>query len=109
MNSKMIYVVLTFKFKKEKQKWTACCEELGTATFADTIDEADKNLKEAVLLHLNTLEDLGECERFFKENRIQTYADRPKREDKVQSAIKITTNSYFTNYIHPIHEELLGP
>jgi len=27
------YVILTFKFRKEGRRWTAYCEELGTATF----------------------------------------------------------------------------
>jgi len=31
---------LTFKFKKEGKKWTAYCEELGTAAYAKKIEEA---------------------------------------------------------------------
>jgi predicted RNase H-like HicB family nuclease len=64
------YVVLTLKFQKKGRRWTALCEELGTATFGRSLPEADQRLKEAILLHLNTLEDVGERERFFNDNNI---------------------------------------
>lgn len=64
------YAVFTCKFRKEGGKWLACCEELGTATFGRSIQEAQRKLDEAVLLHLNTLEDVGERERFFREHNI---------------------------------------
>src|SRR4030043_356516 len=71
------YVVLTLKFKKENRRWTAYCEELGTATFGRSLPEADKRLKEAVMLHLSTLEDVRERSRFFKEHNIKLYTTRP--------------------------------
>jgi predicted RNase H-like HicB family nuclease len=72
------YVVLTLKFQKQGRRWTALCEELGTATFGRSLPEADQRLKEAILLHLNTLEDVGERERFFKEHNIQIHSDKPR-------------------------------
>jgi predicted RNase H-like HicB family nuclease len=72
------YVVLTLKFQKQGRRWTALCEELGTATFGRSLPEADQRLKEAILLHLNTLEDVGERERFFKEHHIQLYQEKPR-------------------------------
>jgi predicted RNase H-like HicB family nuclease len=74
------YVVLTLKFRKEGRRWTAYCEELGTATFGRSIPEADKRIKEAVLLHLNTLEEVGERKRFFKEHDITFHQNRPKED-----------------------------
>jgi len=65
------YVVLTFAFEKIDRRWTAHCKELGTATFGRSLTEAEKRLEEAVFLHLNTLEEVGERERFFKEHNIQ--------------------------------------
>jgi len=65
------YIVVTAKFSKEGKKWTAYCEELGTATFGRSLLEAQERLKEAVLLHLNALEDVGERERFFRENEVK--------------------------------------
>ena len=78
--SAMGYIVLTYKFQKENRRWTAYCEELGTATFGRSLPEADKRLKEAVSLHLNTLEEVGERSRFFKENNIKIYPVKPKED-----------------------------
>ncbi len=72
------YVVLTLKFKKENRRWTAYCEELGTATFGRSLPEADRRLKELIPLHIDALEDVGERERFFKENGITVYKSKPK-------------------------------
>ena len=74
------YVILTLKFKKENRRWTAYCEELGTATFGRSLPEADKRLKEAIELHLDTLEEVGERNRFFREHGIKLYSSKP-RED----------------------------
>ena len=71
------YVVLTLKFQKQGRRWTALCEELGTATFGRSLPEADQRLKEAILLHINTLDDVGERESFFKEHNIQLHQDKP--------------------------------
>lgn len=73
------YIVVTFKFQKEGRKWTAYCEELGTASFGRSIQEAYEKIKEATLLHLNTLEELGERERFFRENNITLHTHKPKK------------------------------
>jgi len=72
------YVVLTLKFSKEGRRWTGYCEELGTATFGRSLPEADRRLKEVVLLHLNTLEDVGERERFLKEHGIKFLKTNPR-------------------------------
>lgn len=60
----------TFTFNRRDEIWEAYCEELGTATFAPTLREAKALLKEMVELHLQTLEDVGEKERFFREHNI---------------------------------------
>jgi predicted RNase H-like HicB family nuclease len=74
------YIVLTLKFQKKGKRWTAYCDELGTATFGRSLPEADQRLKEAITLHINTLEDVGERARFFRENNIEIHHDRPREE-----------------------------
>jgi len=74
------YVVLTLVFRHIDRRWTAYCKELGTATFGRSLPEADKRIKEAVLLHLNTLEDVGERERFFREHNIEFHRERPRKD-----------------------------
>ncbi|MDO8724060.1 MAG: hypothetical protein Q7J31_17805 [Syntrophales bacterium] len=72
------YVALTLKFQQEGDKWTAFCEELGTATYAHTLAEAQVLIRETVACHLNTLEEVGERERFFKEHGIVLRTHKPK-------------------------------
>lgn len=101
---KEYYIQLTFKFKKEGKKWTAYCEELGTAAYANKIEEAKERIIEAVLLHLNTLEELGERERFFKENNIKLLRQKPKS----YSVPNIDQDIYTTPYIYPIEKKHLN-
>ena len=82
------YVVLTHKFRRVNRRWTAYCEELGTATFGRSLPEAEKRLIEAVWLHLNTLEDVGERERFFKEHNIELHHTKPKKDITVRLPLK---------------------
>jgi predicted RNase H-like HicB family nuclease len=82
------YVILTCKYHKEDRNWVGVCEELGTSTFGRTLDEVGKRLKEAIALHLNALEDVGEDERFFKENNIKFYKQKPS-----VTSVNIKTNS----------------
>ncbi|MBI2832384.1 MAG: hypothetical protein HYX79_09025 [Chloroflexi bacterium] len=79
MSSKS-YVVLTYKFQKVGRRWTAYCEELGTATFGRSLPEAERHLDEAVSLHLDTLEEVGEIERFFREHNIQLHRTKPEKD-----------------------------
>jgi predicted RNase H-like HicB family nuclease len=71
------YIILNFIFKREGRRWTAFCKELGTSTFGNTAQDAIKKIHEAVALHLNTLEKIGERERFFKEHKITVFESKP--------------------------------
>jgi len=68
---KNFYIILTVIFQEEKDCWTAECRELGTASFGDTFEEARDNITDAIELHLDELEAVGECGRFLKENNIK--------------------------------------
>lgn len=85
------YIAVTFEFRKEGRRWVACCEELGTATYGRSIPEAEKKLEEAVCLHLNTLEDVGERARFFKENSIKLHRQRPTPAFSIHTPIRRET------------------
>jgi len=73
------YIIVTLQFWREGDQWVGLCSELGTSVCGDTIEETEAALKEAIPLHLNTLEDVGERERFFKKHRIQFYRRRPSQ------------------------------
>lgn len=96
------YIVLTFRFCKEDKRWTAYCGELGTATFGRSLLEADKRIKEAVLLHLNTLEDVGECERFLKEHNITLHHVKPKADIRITKPV--STGTFVQPYIQSVCE-----
>jgi predicted RNase H-like HicB family nuclease len=69
----MSFVVLTFRFEKEESEWLGECVELGTCTWASTLEEVQVELKDLVTLHLNVLERGGEREPFFLEHGIKLY------------------------------------
>lgn len=50
----------TMVFRKEGDLWTGVCKELGTAADGKTFDEVTEVLREMVLLHIETLIDVGE-------------------------------------------------
>ena len=96
------YVRLTCKYHKEARKWVAVCDELGTSTFGRTLDEAERKLDEAILMHLNTLEDVGERERFFRENNISLYRTRPRGVFQVN--VPSNSDYFVRSCIQPIRE-----
>lgn len=96
------YVVLTAKFRREGRRWTAYCEELGTATFGRSLPEAERRIKEAVVLHLNTLEDVGERDRFFKEHNIPFRPTKPTR--NINISARINEGVFLQPYIQPVQE-----
>ena len=78
VNRQTRFVVLTCTFDREGKWVTAECQELGTTAFGRNLHEAEKRLREAILLHLNTLAEVGERARFFKEHKIRLYSQHPE-------------------------------
>lgn len=78
------FIEITIIFQPEGDKWTAECRELGTAAFGDTLDEAREAIEDLVQLHLDTLEKLGECNRFLRESGVKVHRVAPKRISKVK-------------------------
>jgi len=96
------YILLTFEFHKEGRRWTALCKELGTATFGRSVTEAETRLQEAVVLHLSTLDDVGESERFFKEHNIQFHSTKPKHDLPIR--MPATTGTFARPHIQRVRE-----
>lgn len=82
-SSEKNYIILTMIFRQEKDIWTGVCKELGTATDGDTFDEVADALREMVSIHLNTLEDVGECKRFLKEHGVPVHHKPPQESTKI--------------------------
>jgi len=96
------YIILRTGFHKEGRRWVAICEELGTSTFGRSLPEAKNKLGEAITLHLNTLEDVGERRRFFREQNITIHQHIPTRE--VNISMPVNQDYFYQPYIQPIGE-----
>ena len=64
-------VVLTCVVEKEGTQFVSYCEELGTSSCGDTIEEAFENIEEAIEVHLDALDEVGELGRVFRERAIE--------------------------------------
>ncbi|MDZ4860150.1 MAG: type II toxin-antitoxin system HicB family antitoxin [Candidatus Hydrogenedentes bacterium] len=64
------HLLLDFEVRKEDQQYVSFCPQLGTATCGDSEEEALQNLRDAVWLHLISLEEEGELARLLEEKCI---------------------------------------
>jgi predicted RNase H-like HicB family nuclease len=71
------YVVLTFKVYPEDDVFVGECVELDVSNFGDTLEEALKATLNATELYLETLDEIGERERLFKERDIEFSSSEP--------------------------------
>ena len=67
----MAHIILMECVEREGDQYAARCLELGTVSCGDTVEEAFANLDEAIEVHLNALEELGELARVFQERKIK--------------------------------------
>jgi|ERR1035437_846578 predicted RNase H-like HicB family nuclease len=91
----MEHVVLTTSFHQEGKTWVAFCKELGTSTYGKSLNEAQERIAEAIELHLNTLEEVGEIERFFAKNKIEI------KKTRVQKAVNISVPTDTESFVRP--------
>lgn len=94
------YIVLTFEFRKEKNGWSGYCEELGTAVDGRTLPETRKLLKEFVELHLASLDDIGEKERFFREHHIKLHRGKPA--GRVSVSVPLNDEVLMSSHVHEL-------
>ncbi len=92
------FVVLTLQFQKEDSYWTGECVELGTTTDGRSLPRVEQELRELVLLHLNTLEKNGERERFFQKHGIKMYTDEAPSEVQPRVPVSTTRDHTFTQF-----------
>ena len=65
------YINLEFVIRKEEHQYSSWCPDLDIASCGDTPEEAVENLKDAIALYLDTLEEEGERKEVFKERGIK--------------------------------------
>ena len=72
------YIVLTGIVEEEDGQFASYCRELGTASCGDTIVEALDNLREAIELNVEGLEEVGELDRTLRELNIRIERNPPR-------------------------------
>ena len=72
------YVELTVRIVKEGDQWAAECIELGTATCGRKLEKVQEAIVDMIGLHLNALEDVGECARFLRKHGITFHRVKPR-------------------------------
>ena len=68
------FVHLTLHYEKSDDVWVAECQELGTVTEADTLEQAQSQLKEAVNLQLEQMDALGQVQGFLQEHNVRLHS-----------------------------------
>ena len=63
-------ILLTIDFKEYSGQWLAECLELGTATYAETLDEARREIRDSVTLQLGSVEELGFMNEYLRERNL---------------------------------------
>lgn len=69
------FVAVTVIVTKEDNQYSSWCPDLDIASCGNTLEEATKNLDDAIELYLNTLEVEGERERVFEKKGIRIVCD----------------------------------
>ena len=63
-------LVLTCNYSREGCQWVGICDELGTSTFADTLEQTRIELQEAIQLQLNEVERIADLKGYLADNQV---------------------------------------
>lgn len=94
-------IIVTFRVHREEDEYVAECPELGVASCGDTIDDAFNMIGDAVELFLNSLEDEGERERFFRERNITVFQDESPSQGV--ASISARLDEYVKRQVVPVN------
>ena len=65
-------VLLTLELTQEEDVWIGTCLELGTSTYADSIEELRGEIADAIGLQLNEAMRLGFLDDYIEERNVRT-------------------------------------
>ncbi len=95
------FVILTLAFHREGRMWVGNCLELSTSTYARTLEQTQRQLIEMVECHLNTLEEVGERDRFFREHGIEFHTEKTPP-TTVRTNLSLDGNSFVQPHQFPV-------
>ena len=61
------YAILGLAFEREGEVWVGTCIETGVSTYADSLEDCSRELRELTAEHVEVLEETGERDDFFAE------------------------------------------
>ncbi len=65
------YIInLTLNYCQDSGQWVGVCDELGTAAFADDLEQTRIELREALELQLNGVESLADVREYLDDNQV---------------------------------------
>jgi len=64
-------LTLTLLIEQEDNRWVGVCHELGTSAYAESLESALEELKEAVALQLNEIDRLGHLDAYLRDRHVQ--------------------------------------
>ena len=64
-------IKLTFAYHQEAGQWLGVCTELGTPAFAETLEQMQAELKDAVELQLNGMAQLSDVKDYLSDNGVE--------------------------------------
>jgi len=102
---KVKYISLTFVVEREGEYFVSGCLELGTASFGRDEEEAIESLSDATEVYLNTLEDLGECQKVLREKGVQIHQYEPASLEVKRAKFPVGSKAYFMAMTLSLEEE----
>ncbi len=92
-----IFIIITSIFKKEDNGYVVKSDELDIYSQGDTVEEAEKNILDAVKVFLNSIEAMNLRDDIFKEKNIKVYKYKeiPKEENETISISAINEENSF--------------
>lgn len=75
------YIILTLRAYPEGKQWVSECLELDVTSCGDTIEEALENIRDAVTVYLDAIEEQGGQARIFRERGVVVHSGEPPDEE----------------------------
>ena len=63
-------ILPTIDFKEHSGQWLVECLELGTATYADSLEEVRREIRDNITLQLGSVEDLGFMDEYLRDHNV---------------------------------------
>lgn len=95
-------ILVTHKIKETEGGYVAYCPELKVTTQGKTVIEANNNLKEAVILYLETLDQLGIRDTEFKKRNIKVLNLKDKIKKTIDLDFPQNGESFITTQVIPL-------